>query len=150
MSRFLVGVTALVGCATLATSAAGQNPVALEGAAASPASCNDPVLLLVWIEGLDRAKSKPYGDGLRATQIVPRHGGRYLAVSPPTLVLEGKWPAERGFVVEQYPCEQAFREMWFSREYQEKLKPLRDGSGEYTVALFKLRPQPVTPVPPKK
>lgn len=110
--------------------------VPLEGAAAS-STCDDPVLLVVWIDHLDRSKSKLYGEGLRSTKIVARHGGRYLAVSPPALLLEGEWPADRGFVVEEYPCEQAFREMWFSAEYQSKLKPLRANSGEYTVALFK-------------
>jgi len=102
--------------------------------------------LVVWIDNLDRTKSKAYGDGLRATRIVARHGGRYLAVSPPGQLLEGKWPVERGFVLEEYPCEQAFREMWFSDEYQQKLKPLRAGSGDYTVALFKT----YRPAPPAK
>ena len=145
MTRIAPIIASLVGAAVLGGTAVAQDPVPLEGAAASPVSCNDPVLLVVWIEHLDRSKSKPYGDGLRSTKIVPRHGGRYLAVSPPMQVLEGKWPADRGFVVEQYPCEQAFREMWFSNEYQEKLKPLRAGSGDYTVALFKQRPQPAAP-----
>jgi uncharacterized protein (DUF1330 family) len=127
---------AAIGAALILTAAAGPAKPRLEGAAASKA-CNEPVVLLVWIDHLDRTRSKAYGDGLRSSRIVPRHGGKYLAVSPPLQVLEGEWPADRGFVIEQYPCEQAFREMWFSPEYQTKLKPLRANSGDYTVALFK-------------
>lgn len=101
--------------------------------------CNKPVMLVVWIEHLDREKSGPYGAALRRTQIVPRHGGEYKAVSPPLRLLEGAWPADRGFVVERYPCLAAFEKFWYSDEYQKTIKPLREGSGEYTVALFEER-----------
>jgi uncharacterized protein (DUF1330 family) len=125
----------------LAASAATATPPA------APKTCKDPVYLVVWIEHLDRTKSKAYGDGLRSSGIVARHGGEYQAVSPPALVLEGKWPADRGFVVERYPCMDALKAMWFSDEYQKKLKPLREGSGDYTVAVFNAfkRPAPAKP-----
>jgi uncharacterized protein (DUF1330 family) len=105
----------------LAASAATATPPA------APKTCKDPVYLVVWIEHLDRTKSKAYGDGLRSSGIVARHGGEYQAVSPPALVLEGKWPADRGFVVERYPC--------------------MEGSGDYTVAVFNAfkRPAPAKP-----
>ena len=112
----------------------------LEGPAAAPETCNVPVYLMVWIEHLDRSKSAAYGRALRATQIVRRNGGEYLMVSPPTLLVEGDWPEDRGFVVERYPCRAAFENMWFSDQYQHELIPLRDGSGEYTVALFEAWP----------
>ncbi len=109
-------------------------------------ACDKPVYLVVWVDHLDRAKSKAYGEGLRSTHIVPRHGGRYLAVSPPVKVLEGDWPADRAVVVEEYPCLAAATDMWFSDEYQKTLKPLREGSGDYKVALF----QKFTALPPAK
>lgn len=113
---------------------------------ATSASCNDPVYLVVWVDHLDRSKSKAYGEGLRSTGIVKRNGGQYQAVSPPLLLLEGEWPADRGFVIESYPCLDAVKSMWFSDEYQKKLKPLRAGSGNYTVAVFKTyRPAPPAP-----
>jgi uncharacterized protein (DUF1330 family) len=112
---------------------------------ATAATCTEPVYLVVWIDRLDRTKSKAYGDGLRSSGIVARNGGKYQMVSPPLMVLEGQWPAERGFVVESYPCLEALKAMWFSDEYQKKLKPLRAGSGEYTVAVFKSFKPPVRP-----
>lgn len=108
-------------------------------------ACDDPVYLVVWIDHLDRTKSAPYGAGLRQTRIVPRHGGEYLAVSPPLKVLEGDWPADRAVVVERYPCQAAIERMWYSDEYQNELKPLRAGSGTYDVAVFKaFRPAPAS------
>jgi uncharacterized protein (DUF1330 family) len=101
------------------------------------AACAEPVYLVVWVDKLDRTKSRAYGEGLRSSGIVRRNGGKYQLVSPPLMMLEGEWPADRGFVVESYPCLDALKAMWFSDEYQKKLKPLRAGSGEYTVAVFK-------------
>lgn len=135
---------ALTGCTTPAPPAppalaAVQASAAPAATSLDPAVCAgaEPVYLVVWIEHLDRTKSKGYGDALRASQIVRRHGGRYIAVSPPILPLEGNWPADRGFVIEEYPCLDALKAMWFSDEYQKQLKPLREGSGEYTVGVFK-------------
>jgi uncharacterized protein (DUF1330 family) len=124
----------LLGMALGSCSAPTPRPTAASSAAAL---CSEPVLLVVWIDGLDRSKSGAYGQALRSSQIVKRNGGRYLAVSPPELMLEGDWPADRGFVIEEYPCIEAFRSMWYSEEYQKKIKPLREGSGTYTIGLFK-------------
>lgn len=129
----------------LASGAAYAQPLAIPAAGDTiiPAEvCNKPVILVVWIEHLDRTKSKAYGEGLRSSKIVSRNGGQYVAVSPPAMVLEGTWPADRGFVTERYPCLAAFRSMWFSQEYQKRIKPLRAGSGKYTIALFNERPPP--------
>ena len=133
-------VTAVAGLLSACTSVAGPSGAMVPQAATDtvpvPADCTEPVYLMVWIENIDRSKSAAYGQALRQSRIVSRHGGVYLAVSPPALLLEGDWPADRGFVVERYPCRALFDAMWFSNEYQEVLKPLRDGSGDYTVALF--------------
>jgi uncharacterized protein (DUF1330 family) len=111
--------------------------------APAPVTCDKPVYLVVTIDKLDRSKTKAYGEGLRASGIVRRHGGEYKAVGPPDLMLEGEWPADRGYVIEEYPCMEQLRAMWFSDEYQKKLKPLREGSGTYTVAVFrKYQPAP--------
>lgn len=126
---------------------------ALAAAQTPPAeACVDPVYLVVWIERLDRTRSRAYGDGLRSSGIVARNGGEYMAVSPPALVLEGRWPADRGFVVERYPCMAALRRMWYSDEYQNRLKPLRAGTGDYTVAVFNAvkRREPSRRRPPRR
>jgi len=103
----------------------------------NPATCTDPVFLVVQIDKLDRSKTKAYGEALRSSQIVRRHGGEYITLGPPVLMLEGQWPADRGFVVERYPCLDAVKAFWYSDEYQQKLIPLRKDSGDYTVGVFK-------------
>jgi len=145
----LAAAAALAGCAvapsqTAPSSAAAPVPAPVVVPAPMAAmdfgpGCNKPVMLVVWIEHLDRAKSGKYGDALRSSQIVRRHGGEYKAVSPPLRVLEGEWPADRGFVIERYPCLAAFEAFWYSDEYQKRIKPLREGSGEYNVMLFEER-----------
>lgn len=144
--RLALLFAAFSACAPLS---AGEMPVAptprpdpQPTAPSPPQACDKPVILVVWIEHLDRAKSKAYGEGLRASGIVRRNGGEYMMVGPPEMVLEGEWPADRGFVTERYPCRAAFEAMWFSDEYQKTLKPLREGSGDYTIALFAERPRP--------
>ena len=114
------------------------------------APCDKPVMLVVSVDHLDRAKSKPYAEALRDSGIVKRNGGRYRVVGAPALLLEGTWPSDRGFVIEQYPCIEAFRAMWYSDDYQRRIKPLRAGSGDYTIALFNTVGEPVpmpAPVP---
>lgn len=101
-----------------------------------PAGCERPAYLVVSIDDLDRSKSAPYGEALRRTQIVPRHGGEYVAVGSSPLVLEGTWPAGRSMVVERYPCLEMIKAFWYSDEYQKEIMPLRAGSGTYTVVAF--------------
>jgi uncharacterized protein (DUF1330 family) len=98
--------------------------------------CTRGAYLVVAIDNLDRTKSKAYGDALRQSQIVARHGGAYKISGAPAEVLEGQWPQGRSMVVERYPCLDAIRQFWYSDEYQKQIKPLRAGSGDYLVAAF--------------
>lgn len=118
--------------------------LALAAATSPPApACDAPVYLVVTIDHLDRTRTAAYGAALRSSGIVRRHGGEYKAVGPPDLMLEGEWPADRAFLIEEYPCMERLRAMWFSDEYQKRIKPLREGSGTYTIAVFrKYRPRP--------
>lgn len=115
---------------------AALSPVA-PAASATQENCVEPVYLMVWVDQFDRTKSKGYAEGLRSSKIVARNGGQYQAVSPPVQVLEGEWPSDRAFVLERYPCMASLHRMWYSDEYQKRLKPLREGTGNYTVVVFK-------------
>jgi uncharacterized protein (DUF1330 family) len=116
-------------------------------AASAPAApaCDKPVYLVISVDQFDRAKALPYAQAMRESGIVKRNGGSYRISGAPKQVLEGEWPAGRGFVVEHYPCHEAFERMWKSDEYQRKLKPLRAGTGNYTIALFDAVPGSPTP-----
>ena len=121
--------------------AASQAPAT--AALAAEARCDRPVFLVVSVDHLDRTKSKAYAEGLRDSGIVRRNGGRYRVAGAPLLTLEGSWPQDRGFVIEEYPCLAAFKSMWYSYEYQNKLKPLRANSGDYTITLFNTVGEPI-------
>lgn len=112
--------------------------------ATTPESASQPVYLLVMVDDFDRAKFKPYQDALRSTGIITRNGGEYLAVGAPAQLLEGDWPKRRSFVLEKFPSMADFKNFWFSDEYQKKIKPLRDETGKYTIAVFET---PKTPPP---
>ena len=140
MIAFLVAAAAAQ--AALAAPAAPTPPLA---PVAASATCNEPVLLVVWIDQLDRTHTKAYGEALRSSGIVRRHGGSYVAVGKPDLLLEGDWPADRNLVIEEYPCMAALKDFWFSDEYQKRIKPLRENSGHYTIGVFKR----YSPAPPK-
>ncbi|MEM7728765.1 MAG: DUF1330 domain-containing protein [Pseudomonadota bacterium] len=110
-------------------------PGSAEGTDAD-ASCTSPVVLVILVENFDRESAAPYAEALRETNVVADHGGRYLSVGRPLHVLEGVWPDARAFVLETYPCEAAALQMWRSETYQTRVKPFRQGTGDYTVALF--------------
>lgn len=102
-------------------------------------TCNAPVYLVVLVEGFDRERAAPYAQALRSTGIVAAHGGRYRAAGAPLAVLEGDWPADRAFVVEEYPCAERALAMWNSPTYQDQVKPARAGTGRYSVILMRAR-----------
>ena len=139
----LAALLALSGCTDTKADATASVTERPEGMTFQPSgTCDRPVYLTVSIEKLDRTMSADYGKALRDTQIVRRHGGTYLAVSPPDRVMEGDWASDSGYVIERYPCREALEAMWDSEEYQTVLKPLREGSGIYTVYMFEeYRPQ---------
>ncbi|MDX2224398.1 MAG: DUF1330 domain-containing protein [Rhodospirillaceae bacterium] len=112
-------------------------------AQAETTGCTRAAYLVVEIQNLDRTKSKPYGEALRRSQIVARHGGVYKFSGAPAAVLEGSWPEGRSLVVERYPCLDAIKQFWYSAEYQKDIMPLRAGSGEYLVTAFEELPPPV-------
>lgn len=122
--------------------------LALSSAAAEAPACDKPVYLVISVDRFDRVKARPYAEAMRASGIVKRNEGSYRISGRPAQVLEGDWPQDRGFVIEHYPCRAAFDRMWLSAEYQEKLKPLRAGTGDYTIALFDaVPPQKVRDLP---
>ncbi|MFY7761480.1 DUF1330 domain-containing protein [Aquidulcibacter sp.] len=118
------------------------NPPAPTSQGGEGASCDKPVYLVIMVDQFDRTKARPYAEAMRASGIVRRNQGSYKISGAPTLVLEGQWPSDRGFVVEHYPCRAAFEAMWNSAEYQEKLKPLRANTGNYSIMLFNAVPEP--------
>ncbi|MFN7174367.1 MAG: DUF1330 domain-containing protein [Thermaurantiacus tibetensis] len=82
----------------------------------------------------DREKMAAYNRALAETGLYARHGGRYLLVGRPVEDLES-WEG-RAVVVAEFPSVEAVRAFWHDPDYQERVKPLRAGAGDFHVAIF--------------
>ena len=74
--------------------------------------------------------------GKAAGALVTQYGGRYLLRGAPLKVLEGEWLDRTKVVLSVWPSLEAATDFWNSDAYQKDVKPLRDGTGVYDVALF--------------
>ncbi|WP_448580382.1 DUF1330 domain-containing protein [Thermaurantiacus sp.] len=94
--------------------------------------------LVVTARVTDRAKMGAYARALAESGLYARHGGRYLVLGQPAVTLEN-WDG-RSLVVAEFPSRDAALAFWWSTDYQDKVKPLRDGAGEFHVAIFDQAP----------
>jgi len=99
-------------------------------------SGNEPkAYLLVIARVTDRAKMGAYARALADSGLYARHGGFYRFIGPAAVPLEN-WPEGQSVVLAEFPNRAAAEAFWFSATYQTDVKPLRDGAGEFHVALF--------------
>lgn len=118
----------------LASAAAAQAPPSHD-----PALCdNKPVIMLVSGEIRDWARIRAYGAAIRDSGLYDRLGGYYLNVPRPLAVFEGKPPPMQSILMVRFPCLAHARTFWFSKEYQESLKPLRldPSAGDFVVTVY--------------
>lgn len=115
--------------------------VALAAAAATPAPevCdNKPVLMIVSGPTIDRARMIAYAKAIADSGMYQKLGGYYLNGPAPLDVLEGAPPKGYTNLIVRFPCLANARAFWHSREYQEKIKPLRlnPSAGDYVVVVY--------------
>ena len=103
--------------------------------------CKDPVIMIVVGSIKAGASMREYGKAVNQSSVYSDHRGYYMAISPIEM-FEGQWPANRIFLAAEFPCVEAARGMWFSKEYQERIRPLRDGCCDLTVSIHRKRPSP--------
>lgn len=108
-------------------------------AAAAPEPCNGPPVLMV-VSGPthDSARMRAYAEAIRASGLYPQLGGYYLNVPRPVATFEGEPAANHTTLVVRFPCLANARAFWFSRAYQERIKPLRldPSAGDYLVTVY--------------
>ncbi len=90
--------------------------------------------LVVTAAVTDREKMAAYTRALAGSGLYPRHGGRYLLAGRPVADLEA-WDG-RAVVVAEFPSVAAAQAFWNDPDYQERVKPLRAGAGDFHVAIF--------------
>lgn len=107
----------------------------------APASCVDPVRMLVYGNIHDRAKLAAYARALAESGLYARHGGYYEATTPALDVFEGSPPEGRGVIIARFPCLAAAQSFWNSPEYGE-IRKLREGIADFEVLVLPVVPYP--------
>ena len=95
-----------------------------------------PVYMLVIGQIEDREKMAAYQSALVESGLYPKHEGYYVAFGQPVDMFEGEWPDNQGMVMARFPSLRQARAFWNSEEYQERIKPLREGAGTFNVSVF--------------
>lgn len=110
-----------------------------QAAVAVPAEpCTQPVLMIVSGPTHDRARMLAYGKAIADSGLYQKLGGYYVNLAFPQAIFEGSAPAGYVNLIVRFPCMANARAFWFSREYQEKIKPLRQNpsAGDYIVTVY--------------
>jgi uncharacterized protein (DUF1330 family) len=103
-----------------------------------PAKCdNRPVIMMVEGAIKDAQRLRVYAEAIRASGLYQKLGGYYLLNPRPVAVFEGVSPAQRSIIAVHFPCFAHARAFWNSREYQEKIVPLRSNppAGDFVVTV---------------
>lgn len=95
-----------------------------------------PVYMLVIGQIEDREKMAAYQSALVESGLYPQHEGHYVAFGQPAEMFEGEWPGNQGMVMARFPSLRHAQAFWNSEEYQERIKPLREGAGTFNVSVF--------------
>lgn len=109
----------------------------IAAAAAAPVCDNKPVLMIVSGPTHDRARMLAYGKAIADSGLYKKLGGYYVAAGRPVDVFEGTPPANHSTIVVRFPCLANARAFWNSRDYQEKIRPMRlsPSAGDYLVTV---------------
>jgi uncharacterized protein (DUF1330 family) len=107
--------------------------------AASPVEpCDRPVLMVIAGPTRDRERMRAYAKAIADSGLYQRLGGYYLNVPAPLATFEGEPPVGHTTLVVRFPCLANARAFWNSREYQERIRPLRlnPSAGDYIVTIY--------------
>lgn len=72
----------------------------------------------------------------QAADLTAEHGASYVIRGAPETVFEGDLLRDRVMVISQWSSVEAANAFWTSDQYQKHIKPFRDGTGVYDVAVF--------------
>jgi uncharacterized protein (DUF1330 family) len=114
-------------------------------AAPDPVKCdNRPVVMMVEGATKDAKRLAVYAAAIRASGLYQKLGGYYLVNPRPVAVFEGVSPPERSIIAVHFPCFAHARAFWNSKEYREKIVPLRSNpaAGDFIVTVHMVLPVP--------
>ena len=101
-------------------------------------TCDQPVLMVVTGTTHDRARMLAYAQAIAESQLYQRLGGYYVNIPAPVADFEGEAEAGHTTLIVRFPCLENARAFWYSRTYQEEIRPLRldPSAGDYLVRVY--------------
>jgi len=110
---------------------------AAEPPPASPA-CDKPVLMVVTGTTLDRARMGAYARAIAESKLYEKLGGYYLNIPAPIANFEGQAEEGHTTLTVRFPCLENAKAFWYSKVYQEEIRPLRldPSAGDYIVRVY--------------
>ncbi len=98
-----------------------------------------PVLMIVDGESLNREQMMAYTKALLSSGLYDTLGGYYLNSARPIDTFEGETPDNHVTLVVRFPSLKSARTFWYSRTYQDTIKPLRldPVAGNFTVRVYR-------------
>ena len=108
-----------------------------------PQTCDGkPVYMVVSGPTHDRARMQAYAKAIADSGLYQKLGGYYVNHPRPVATFEGTLPQGHSTLIVRFPCLANARAFWYSKEYQERIKPLRldPSAGDYTVSVYEEAP----------
>lgn len=101
---------------------------------------DEAVYMLVVGQITDSEKIGKYQGALMESGLYPKNEGHYIAFGRPVEMFEGDWPQDQAIVIARFPSREHAQRFWNSEEYQQRIKPLREGAGTFNVSVFPAAP----------
>ncbi|WP_413429157.1 DUF1330 domain-containing protein [Synechococcus sp. Cu2B8-bc1011] len=125
---------------TTLTAALALGPIGVPAMASenSGVCSQDPVVMVVDGVTNDREQMAIYGQALKESGLHQHAGSYYLNDPRPLRILEGNRDQNHVTLLINFPSECAAIDFWSSPIYRQKIKPLRNNAGDYTIELYRL------------
>jgi uncharacterized protein (DUF1330 family) len=104
-----------------------------------PRACDDkPVLMVVSGPTHDGARLRAYAQKIAESGIYDRLGAYYLNAPRPIATFEGAAPPNLTTLIVRFPCLANAEAFWYSKLYQELIRPMRlnPSAGDYVVTVY--------------
>lgn len=108
-------------------------------ASAVPEPCDDkPVYMVVAGPTHDRGRMQAYAKAIADSGLYQKLGGYYVNSPRALATFEGEPPQGYTTLIVRFPCLANAKAFWYSKEYQEKIRPLRlePSAGDYVVTVY--------------
>lgn len=117
---------------------AAQSLPAAQAPAPPQSPCDQPVVMVVTGTTHDRERMIAYARAIAESELYEKLGGYYVNIPVAAAHFEGE--AEDGHVtlIVRFPCLENAKAFWYSRVYQEEIRPLRldPSAGDYIVRVY--------------